>query len=259
MEEYLEFAKRIAYHAGEVIKDYFYKDQQIEFKEDRTPVTVADKMINAYLIEEVKKEYPTFKVIGEELSLNNDSDYAWVCDPIDGTSMFTRHLPVSVFSLALVHDGDVIVGVVYDPFLDEMYTAIKGKGAYCNDKKISVNNKKLGELGCSVDYCMWNHAKYDTLKIVEEIRSEAKTCSSGSVAHACMMVATGRISGQIFPGTSHGECDISASKLIVEEAGGVTSSFFGKNQRYDQDIDGFIAANKEVHGELINKIKRIYK
>jgi fructose-1,6-bisphosphatase/inositol monophosphatase family enzyme len=126
MEEYLEFAKRIAYHAGEVIKDYFYKDQQIEFKEDRTPVTVADKMINAYLIEEVKKEYPTFKVIGEELSLNNDSDYAWVCDPIDGTSMFTRYLPVSVLSLALVHDGDVIVGIVYDAVLHEMYTAIKG-------------------------------------------------------------------------------------------------------------------------------------
>jgi 3'-phosphoadenosine 5'-phosphosulfate (PAPS) 3'-phosphatase len=55
MEEYLEFAKRIAYHAGDVMKEYFYKDQGVEYKEDRTPVTVADKMINEYLIEEVKK------------------------------------------------------------------------------------------------------------------------------------------------------------------------------------------------------------
>ena len=258
MEEYLEFAKRIARHAGEVIKDYFYKDQQIEYKEDRTPVTIADKEINAYLIEEVKKTYQGFKVIGEELSLDNDSEYDWVFDPIDGTSMFTRHIPVSVFSLALVHDGEPVVAVVYDPFLDEMYTAIKGKGAYCNDKKISVNNKKYGEMGCNVDYCMWSSAKYDTLEIVKEIRENVKTCSLGSVAHACMMVANGKVSAEIFPGTSHGECDIAASKLIVEEAGGVTSNFHGENQRYDRAIDGFVASNKEIHDELIMRLRRLY-
>jgi fructose-1,6-bisphosphatase/inositol monophosphatase family enzyme len=259
MNEYLEFAKRIAYHAGDVMKEYFYKDQGVEYKEDRTPVTVADKMINEYLIEEVKKTYPTHKVIGEELSYSNDSEYAWVCDPIDGTSMFTRHVPVSVFSLALVIDGEPTIGVVYDPYLDEMYTAIKGEGAYCNGKKISVNNKHMGELGCSIDYCMWNKAKYDTLDIVKEIRSSVKTCSSGSVAHGCMMLASGRVSGQIFPGTSHGNCDVAASKIIIEEAGGITSNFHGEKQRYDEDIDGFVAANKEVYDELILKLKRIYK
>ena len=259
MEEYLEFAKRIAHYAGDVMKDYFYKDQGVTYKEDRTPVTVADKMINQYLIDEVKKTYPTHKVIGEELSFKNESDYVWVCDPIDGTSMFTRHIPVSVFSLALVIDGVPYVGVVYDSFLDEMYYAIKGEGAYCNDKKISVNNKRMGELGCSIDYCMWNNAKYDTLDIVKEIRSSVKTCSSGSVAHGCMMVANGKISGEIFPGTSHGNCDVAASKLIVEEAGGITSNIHGENQRYDEDIDGFVATNREVNEELIKKLKRLYK
>ncbi len=259
MNEYLEFAKKIANYAGSVMKEYFYKDQGVEYKDDRTPVTIADKKINEYLINEVKKTYPQHKVIGEELSLQNNSKYAWVCDPLDGTSMFTRGLPVSVFSLALVYDGSPIVGVVYDPFLDEMYTAIKGEGAYCNGKKITVNNKKLGELGCSIDYCMWNNAKYDTLEIVKEIRALAKICSCGSVAHACMLVASGKINAEIFPGTSHGNCDIAASKLIVEEAGGITSNFHGESQRYDQDIDGFVAANKEVHNELIMRLNRIYK
>ena len=258
MNKYLDFATRIAYYAGGVIKDYFYRDQQVEYKSDRTPVTIADKMINEYLIEEVKREYPTFRVIGEELSLDNDSKYAWVCDPLDGTSMFTRHIPVSVFSLALVEDGVPIVGVVYDPFLDEMYTAIKGQGAYCNNKRIHVDNKKMGELGCSIDYCMWGSAKYDTLEIVKEIRNLVKTGSTGSVAHGCMLVASGRISGEIFPGSVHGECDIAASKLIVEEAGGITSNFHGEDQRYDQDIDGFVATNKEVYNELILKMKRLY-
>ncbi len=259
MDEFLNFAKRIAFYAGNVMKEFFNKEQGVIYKEDRTPVTLADKKINEYLIEEVKKEYPSFKVIGEELSLDNDSDYAWVCDPIDGTSMFTRHVPISVFSLALVKDGEPIVGVVYDPFLDEMYSAIKGEGAYCNDKEIHVNNKKLGELGCNIDYCMWSKAKYDTLEIVKELRNRAKMCSFGSVAHGCMLVASGKISGEIFPGTSHGECDVSASKLIVEEAGGCTSNIHGESQRYDKDIDGFIATNKEVYDELVLELRRFYK
>ena len=69
--EYLDFAKGIAYYAGKIIKDNFNKSYDIEFKEDRTPVTIVDKKINEYLIEEVKKEYPSFKVIGEELSFKD--------------------------------------------------------------------------------------------------------------------------------------------------------------------------------------------
>ena len=259
MEEYLEFAIGIAKYAGSVMKDYFYKDKNVEFKEDRTPVTIVDKTINKYLIDEVKKKYPTHKVIGEEECFNNDSKCAWVCDPLDGTSMFTRGIPVSVFSLAYVEDGEPLVGVVYDPFLDEMYTAIKGKGAYLNGKEIHVNNKDFGQLGASVDYCMWNKALYDTLEIVKEIRKDVKTCCIGSVAHACMLVANGTLAGEIFPGSSHGECDIAASKLIVEEAGGKTGDFFGKSQRYDQDINGFIATNGVIHDELIRRLERTYK
>ncbi len=67
----------------------------------------------------------------------------WVCDPVDGTAMYARHIPVAVFSLELVIDGVPNVGVVYDPFTDSLYSAIKGKGAYKNNEKISVNNYDL--------------------------------------------------------------------------------------------------------------------
>lgn len=260
MEEYLEFAISIAKHAGSIMREYFFeKENKIEFKEDRTPVTYADKLINNYLIEKVREKYPSHGVDGEEEKELNNNKYIWVCDPIDGTSMYTRHVPVSTFSLALVTNGEPVVGVVYDPFLDEMYTAIKGKGAYCNGKEIHVNNKKYDELGMSVDVCMWNNAKYDTLDIMREIRSHGKTCQVGSVAHAFMLVARGTISGAIFPGTAHGHCDIAASKLIVEEAGGIVTSFKGKEQRYDKDIDGAVATNKKINGILLSKIKEIYK
>ena len=194
-EEYLNFVIDIAKYAGKVMKDYFFNENtEIIFKDDKTPVTEADRKINNYLINKVKERYPNHSVDGEEEKYLNNSKYVWVCDPIDGTSMFTYHIPVAVFSLALVFDGQPIVGVVYDPFLNEMYTAIKGKGAYCNNKKISVNDKKIGELGCTIDYCMWYSARYDTLKVIEELRKDVHICQVGSVAHACMLVAKGVIS-----------------------------------------------------------------
>lgn len=259
MEEYLEFAKHVAFYAGDLIKKNFNNDIKIEYKEDRTPVTEIDKNINHYLITQVKKHFPYHDVLGEEESYINGNDFKWVCDPIDGTSMFTRGIPVSVFSLALVYNGEPIVGVVYDPYQDKMYSAIKGSGAYCNNEKIKVSNLNYGDKGATVDYCMWNGAKYDTLDIIKDIRSDVKTCQIGSVAHACMLVASGKIIGELFPGTEHGNCDIAASKIIVEEAGGKITSFIGKEQRYDQAIDGALITNKVSHDKLLQKIKKYYK
>ena len=257
LSKYLEFAKEIAYKAGDLMTNSFYdEDFNIIYKKDKTPVTQIDKKINEYLIKKVNKKYPTHSVDGEEEKLIKDSEYVWVCDPIDGTSSFTRHIPVSVFSLALVYNGEPIIGVVYDPYLDEMYTAIKGEGAYLNDfQKLSVNDTKYGELGCTIDYNMWNEAKYDVYKIIGKIKKDVKICQIGSVAHACMLISRGLISGEIFPGTNHAHCDMAASKLIVEEAGGKVTDFKGKNQRYDQDIDGAIITNKIIHEELLKKIR----
>ena len=260
MNEYLDFAIDIANYAGRVMKKYFFDDNlDIEYKSDNTPVTLADKTINSYLIEKVKEKYPTHGVCGEEEKYNEDREYLWVCDPLDGTSMFTRHIPVSVFSLALVIDGNPVVGVVYDPYLDEMYTAIKGQGAFCNNKRISVDNKKYGDIGCTIDLCMWNGSKYDTLEVLKQIRKEVKLSQIGSVARACMAVASGKISGEIFPGTSHCNCDIAASKLIVEEAGGMVTDFHGNNQRYDVDIDGAILTNGKIHDTVLKKVECSYR
>lgn len=257
MEEYLEFAKTLAYKAGKIMKENFFnKEKGIEFKEDRTPVTIVDKEINNLIIEEVKKKYKDHSVDGEEEKYDNNSNYVWVCDPIDGTSMYTRGIPTSVFSLALVKDGEPIVGVVYDPYLDKMYYASKGCGAFCNGESIHVNSLSYCELGSSIDYCMWNEAKYDTLKLIEELRKNNKTCQIGSTAHASVLVASGMLTAEIFPGTSHGNCDIAASALIVEEAGGKVTDFHGNTQKYDREIDGAILTNGIVHEEIIKLIKR---
>ena len=257
-EKYLDFAIGIADYAGITMRKYFNRDMDVERKEDNTPVTLVDKQINSYLIEQVKKKFPNHGVCGEEEKYNENSEYLWVCDPVDGTSMYIRHIPVSVFSLALVIDGEPIVGVVYDPFLNEIYTSIKGRGAFCNSKKINVDEKVFGDFGCVVDVCMWNNAKYDTLELLKEIRKEVKLTQMGSVARACMAVASGKISAEVFPGTIHGNCDVAASKLIVEEAGGVVTDFHGNDQRYDVDIDGAIITNKKINEMMLKKVRDIY-
>ena len=215
-QEYLNFAIGISKKAGEIMKEYFSDDNGQTYKVDNTIVTIADKKINSYLIEQVKSTYPTHCVDGEEEQFGKSS-YVWVCDPIDGTAMYARHIPVAVFSLALVVDGIPIIGVVYDVFTNNLYTAIKGNGAYKNGKKISVN-----------DY------------LLDDMKS----------------VAQGNFTLALFPGTTHKNCDIAAVKLIVEEAGGIVTDLFGNEQRYDQDINGAIISNKVVYAEVLDKINK---
>ena len=254
MNEYLEFAKELAKKAGIIMKEYFYKNNQIEYKSDKSPVTIADKLINKMVIEEVKKKYPNHGIDGEEEKYLSDREYLWVLDPIDGTSSYTRHIPISVFSLALVIDGEPSVGVVYDPYLDEMYTAIIGEGAYCNGNSIHVNNIDLNETGSTIDFCMWNNMKYDTFKVITELRKNNAISIIGSVARACMAIASGKISGELFPGYDHGHCDMAASKLIVTEAGGKVTSFYGKAQKYNRGIEGALISNGLIHDKLLEII-----
>ena len=246
MEEYLEFPKDIAYQAGKIMLKYFNQNNGASYKGDKTIVTLADTEINSYLIKKVKEQYPAHAVDGEE-EQSGKSNFVWVCDPVDGTAMYARHIPVAVFSLALVINGVPNVGVVYDPFTDSLYTAIKGKGAY---KNYTLDDIK------TVCHCdMWSKAKYNVCKVFEKLRNITRLNDIGSITKASCLVATGDYSLAIFTGTEHKHCDIAAIKVIVEEAGGKVTDLFGNEQRYDQSIKGALISNGIVHNEVIEVIK----
>lgn len=255
-KEYLEFAKKIAYEAGKIMLKYFNSKNISSYKGDKTIVTLADKEINTYLINRVKQKFPEHCVDGEEEQFG-ESNYVWVCDPVDGTAMYARHIPVAVFSLALVVDGESKVGVVYDVFTDTLYSAIKGEGAYKNGEKISVNNYELEDMRSVSNYDMWPEAEYKIYDIIKEIGNKTYFVSIGSVIRGAMCVASGEFNLAIFPGTKRKNCDIAAVKVIVEEAGGKVTNLFGEEQRYDKDINGAIISNGIVHEEVINIIKQI--
>ena len=256
MKEYLDFAIEIAQYAKKEMLDHFSDHMNFSYKEDKTVVTDVDKKINHYLILKVHERFPGHTVEGEEESDQDVSKNVWVCDPIDGTGMFTDGVPVSVFSLAYVVDGEVQVGVVLDPYLDHLYTAIKGEGAYCNGKPIHVNEKHLGDLGYRINFEMWNHAKFDTMSIVRDTMDVARVSSIGSVARSCMSIASGHFSCDLFPGTEHANCDMAASSLIVSEAGGKVTDFYGEEQLYDRALNGAVVTNGISHDEILEKVKK---
>ena len=254
MEKYLEFAIETARGAGEITKKYFYGENGANYKYDRTIVTKADTEINSYLIERVREVFPTHAVDGEEEQFGS-SEYVWVCDPVDGTAMYARHIPVSVFSLALVKDGKPIVGVIYDSFTDNMYYATLGGGAYRNGEKICVSPLPFSGMQTIVNLDMWPEAEYNLWQVYTEIGKKTYLVGLGSIIHAAACVAGGDFVAAIYPGTKHKNCDIAAAKIIVEEAGGKVTDLFGNEQRYDGDINGALITNGTVHAEALEIIK----
>lgn len=256
--EYLAFAKEIALHAGEVMMKYYHGDNGADYKYDQTIVTLADKEINDYLIERVKAVYPTHSVDGEEACFG-ESTHVWVCDPVDGTAMYARHIPTSVFSLALVIDGVSEIGVVYDVQGGQMYTAIRGEGAFVNGERISVSDVTLDDMRSLGNFDMWPAAEYNLFDVFKELGARTYAVGLGSVIRASACVAKGDFNFVLFPGTGHKNCDIAAAKVIVEEAGGKVTDLFGNDQRYDRPINGAILSNGVIHDELVSIVAKHVK
>lgn len=253
---YLKFAKRLAKKAGKIMLKYFDEVKEYHYKDDKTIVTEVDEKINKMVINEVKKNFKDHAIDGEE-EKSGKSKYTWVTDPIDGTAMYQRHIPVAMFSLALTEEGRPVVGVAYDPFTDTLYEASLGQGAYKNNKSIHVNKTYLEDSSSVVQIDMWPTATYNLYDIEKEIGKKSYIVTIGSIVHAGVEVAEGNFTLALFPGGEGKNCDIAALKIIVEEAGGTVTSLFGEEDKYDRAIHGAIISNGIVHDEIIDLIKEI--
>lgn len=255
LDKYLDFAKKCAEDAGTIMKRYFRADDiGTTWKKDTTPLTIADTLINDNIIASVMNEFPTHGVLGEEKSYKPDRSLIWVIDPVDGTVPFSIGIPIATFSLALVDrtDGQPIVGVVYDPYLDRLYWSIKGRGAFLNDAKIRTSDKKTlqgsylsilgfkwGKLGSTID---------------ELYRHKAICLSMVSQAYSATLVASGELVSSIFGYGS--PWDSAAAGLIVKEAGGEVTDLFGATRRFDEFSAGCVlSANQKIHNQIIAIIK----
>lgn len=255
--DYVVFAEGLARKAGRIMLEHFENGGYLSWKKDISVVTEADIAINRLVIEEISKTYPDHGISGEEESMCSDyCEFVWVCDPIDGTAMFARGLEMSTFSLALVKDGRPIVGIIYDPFHEKLYSAVDGGGAFLNKKPIHVSDASSLEKTVMIaeGSKIINVDDFDvTIRAIPGLR----LVKFNSIIFGGKQVASGHFSAMVFSHTKH--WDVAALKVIIEEAGGKTSDLFGNDQRYDAEINGFVASNGLVHGELLEVIRKCRK
>lgn len=256
MQEYLEFAKRLANAAGKIMNENFVLGINTEYKVDDTPLTIADTSINKLVIDEVKKHFPDHGVLGEEASFDTDRSLLWVVDPLDGTMAYSQGLPNSVFSLALVENGETIVAAVMDPFTHRLYCATKGGGAFVNDHAVHVNDQQ--ELGPRVFIDIAAHFKlkdFDALKTMALLANRGvKVTKSFTAISNALPIATGQHAASLvfleYP------WDGAAVSLIVTEAGGKVTDLAGNARLWNKPGDGFAVSNGLVHDELIAMLRQ---
>jgi len=252
-----DFAVSLALKAGGIMKKNFMIGMRKEWKEDSTPLTATDTEINALVISEVRKIFPGHSLLGEEASAMRESEYVWVCDPVDGTTGFSHSYPLFMFQMALTRFGESILGVMYDPMLNRMFYAEKGKGTFLNGVPIHVaEGVGFKHKTRKVIICIDGDEGIPLAGLRNELRKRgAKTTNFYCASYPSALVACGEFTGEIYG--AKGAWDGATVKIVVEEAGGKVTDLFGNEQRYDQPINGFVATNGLVHDELIEIIKNL--
>ena len=220
-------------------------------------VTSADKRTEKILIEELKKAHPEYGIITEESGMINKSntDNRWVIDPIDGTMNFLNGIPHFAISIGYEEKGEITCGVIFNPITNEMFVAEKGNGAYLNNSRIRVSNKKKIK-----DALLVTGGPKGASKIKDKIFSEYINISNnvsnvrkfGSAALDMAYVACGRFDGYWQRELNY--WDIAAGIIILKEAGGFINFFDEDNKNSLKK--NVIASNSNIHNELLDLISK---
>lgn len=219
-------------------------------------VTEADHAAEKAILQIIKSRYPDHYILSEEAGeIVQDSSYKWIIDPIDGTVNFAHGIPLNCVSIAVEKDGDMILGAVYNPHLNEFFLAEKGKGATLNDKPIRVSSQTETIHACLVTGFPYTYINIPNgpLEIFERfIRKGVPVRRLGSAAIDLCWVACGRFDG--FYEHKLEAWDSAAGYLIVTEAGGTVTDFEGNPfSPYQHRI---LATNGKIHAEMLDVINQ---
>ena len=247
----LDLAKKAAYEIGKLQLSYYEKYLRIIRKSRKELVTNVDMECQqlSYDLLGGETRYP---ILSEEVRNTGDlkEDYCWVVDPLDGSHNYISGLSVFGVSIALVKNGQSVIGVIYLPFYNKLYSAIKDRGSYMNGEKICVSKNNSLEKSM-ITYDNMFHSDINIIKRLEKIIDRSFTVRiTGSAIYDFSLIACGKIDSRIWNNSK--AYDFAAGSLIVEEAGGKITDFNG-NQITLKTVD-IIASNGLVHDEIINII-----
>ena len=257
MVKELNLAVRAAKEVGEIIMEYYKADYEIHDKGYHNPVTTADHAADSLLKEMLTESCPDYGWLSEETVDSPDrlsKERVWVVDPLDGTKEFIEGVPQFVVSIAIVENGEPVVGVLYNPVTKDTFAAAKGEGAFLNDKPIHCVTKD------SVGDMVILNSRSETRRGLWEpfANTFGELRAIGSVAYKLGLTAAGK--ADIFASLRpKNEWDICAGNCIINEAGGKLIDLNGNIRRYNQEYTiiepGLIAGETEAVAKVMNVFK----
>lgn len=261
MQPTIEQLIQWSHEAGQILRDGFGRQHQIQMKGSTDLVTEMDRQSEALLLERILGAFPDHTIYTEESGhLNGQSSSCWYLDPIDGTVNYAHGLPIFNVSIAYAEAGQVLLGVVYDPMRDETFSAVKGKGAYLNGTRITV--AQTGQLinallATGFPYNLDKGFKPDNLDLFTTFARRARGMRRlGSAALDICYVACGRLDGYwepvLYP------YDMAAGALIASEAGAKVTRLDGSLNLLTSPCD-LVVANPRLHELMLEVIRENQK
>lgn len=263
-EQFKKTAIEAALNSGEILSKHREKVKHISYKDEVNLVTDVDKISEEAILGIIRKNFPDHAILTEESkefipeNKKTKSIYEWIIDPLDGTTNYAHGLPIYCVSIALEENGKIILGVVYNPNLDELFVAEKGKGAFLScgktKRRISVSqttqlSKSLLATGFPYDI---RSSKINNLDHFANFYKKAQAVRrGGSAALDLCYLAMGRFDG--FWELKLSPWDTAAGSLLVEEAGGKVTDFSGGP--FNIYLKEILATNGKIHKQMIEVLK----
>ncbi len=246
-----ELIESLARKAGDTLMKHFRQDWALlkERSTAKEAATKYDKEVDSLIVEEIKRHYPDHSLLTEEGGfLQGDPDWLWIVDSLDGTGDFANFNPFFSVCIALMHQSELLLGVIYAPAIDEFYFAEKGKGAYLNGVKIQVSD--ISDLSRSyIFYCEGGEKdRIRTIKLINSVYPLVTDMRKlGSAGLETAWVAAGK--GEAYFSTRIEPWDVAPGVLLVQEAGGKVSDFQGNPWKLQ--TSDLLFSNKKLHEKIL--------
>ncbi len=253
----LNFAIETARDAGQMLLEKFDRGIAIHKKGDIDLVTAADLASEALIIERIKSYYPRHSILAEEsgeaVIIGDGTTWKWIIDPLDGTTNFAHGYPCFCVTLAIEHEGEIVIGVTFDPTRAELFSAERGRGASLNGKPIHVSKaEQLSESLIVTGFPYNFKSRPDFARnLTEFLLNSRGVRRDGSAAIDLAYVACGRFDGMWEEGLN--PWDMAAGILLVEEAGGQVSGY--DNSKFSIYTPPMVASNGLIHSQMLNILK----
>ena len=253
LAEVIECARQ----AGAITQRHFakFRDIEIGIKGPADFVSDADKESELHIRKFLFDRHPDWSFTGEEFAAveGTDREFRWLVDPIDGTTNFINGMHYTI-SIALRRGNETVLGVLFNPPADEMFTVIKGQGAFLNGERLKVSERAdVGLMalatGLATKKLTTHPGFYERLDSIANDVGGVRTI--GSAANCCAYVAMGRLTGYF---EETGFSDTAAAILMVQEAGGIVTDWWGRGPEIYERTGTLLVANKATHAYLLQKL-----